>query len=245
MKLNKHIVLQTTLEVKTGLRIGGSAEKVEIGGIDNTIIKDPLSGYPYIPGSSLKGKLRTLLEYETGYVSPNGKPWSWKYSEKKEADPIIRLFGNSGAEEVKIGPCRAVFRDAFVTKKFKGKYTPFDLVEIKTENVINRLTGTAEHPRSAERVPAGVTFAMELSFRIFEDFEDGGVSDEELFYRYIPRALELLEMDCLGGNGSRGYGKVSFSSIKLTDPDHTDHKDSFENVAEFIEYAEKLYPEEE
>ena len=193
MKLSKHIILSSTLKVETGLRIGGSTEKVEIGGIDNTIIKDPLTGYPYIPGSSLKGKIRTLLEYSCNKVSANGNPWSLKDCGGDNADPIIRIFGNSGAENIKLGPSRIMVRDLKVHKDFLTK-PPYDLIEVKTENMINRLSGTALNPRQAERVPAGVTFNMELSYRVFEGFPDGGVSDEELFYKYIPRAFELLEI---------------------------------------------------
>lgn len=241
MKLSKHIILSSTLKVETGLRIGGSTEKVEIGGIDNTIIKDPLTGYPYIPGSSLKGKIRTLLEYSCNKVSANGNPWSLKDCGGDNADPIIRIFGNSGAENIKLGPSRIMVRDLKVHKDFLTK-PPYDLIEVKTENMINRLSGTALNPRQAERVPAGVTFNMELSYRVFEGFPDGGVSDEELFYKYIPRALELLEMDCLGGCGSRGYGKVSFSNLILKDGDV---EKNFTDVKEFKEYAEKLHPPKE
>ena len=235
MKLSKHIRLSGVLNVETGLRIGGSTEKVEIGGIDNTIIKDPLTGFPYIPGSSLKGKLRTLMEYSLNKVNANGNPWSWSDSHEGNKDPIIRIFGNSGAEETKLGPSRIIVRDLKLHEEF-DKRPPYDLVEIKTENMINRLSGTALNPRQAERIPAGVKFKLDISFRVFDDFEDGGVSDEKLFYENIPRALELLEMDCLGGYGSREYGKVSFSELILQDGEEPK---TFSNVAEFKDHAEK------
>lgn len=56
-------IISGILECVTGTRIGGTQEKFEIGGIDNPVIKDPLTDLPYIPGSSLKGKLRHLLEW--------------------------------------------------------------------------------------------------------------------------------------------------------------------------------------
>jgi CRISPR-associated protein Csm3 len=244
MKLKKHIKLTAVLTLETGLHIGGSSEKIEIGGIDNTVIKDPLTKLPYIPGSSLKGKMRSLLEYDLGKVSKDGKPWSYKDSDEKERDAIIRIFGNSGTdEEIKIGPTRIVMRDAHWTENVLVKNpSPSDLVEIKTENVINRLTGTAEHPRSAERVPAGVSFNMELLFRIFEGFDTGKVSDEELFYRYIPRGLELLQIDCLGGYGSRGYGKVSFGGFVLHDKDLPNGIEKFNNIDGFKTFAKDKYP---
>lgn len=222
MKLIKYYKVDSILTVLSGLRIGGSAEKIEIGGIDNTIIKDPIRGYPYLPGSSLKGKLRSLLEYDTGRVSRNGNPWGLRDAGQMNqaggvnSDPVLRIFGNSGADESKMGPTRFIARDIQLTDEFFTKL-PSDLIEIKTENVINRLSGTAEKPRSAERILAGVEFNVTILFRIFDFADNGGVTDEELFWKYIPRALELLEMDCLGGYGSRGYGQVAFRSIQIYD----------------------------
>ena len=50
----------------------------------------------------------------------------------------------------------------------------------------------------------------------FRGFQNESISDESHFRKNIPRALALLEMDCLGGSGSRGYGKVSFHSLKIS-----------------------------
>ena len=61
-KLTGKIIITGLIELKTGLHIGTSQETLEIGGMDNPVIRDPLTREPYIPGSSLKGKLRSLLE---------------------------------------------------------------------------------------------------------------------------------------------------------------------------------------
>lgn len=212
LKLSKRVYLGGVIKLETGLRIGGSDTKIEIGGVDNILIKDHLTGFPYIPGSSLKGKLRTLLEYDLGYVSDSGKP----YSDKDKKNPIVRLFGGNSSDiaDLQYGPTRLIFRDSMLSSRFEH-YLPMDLIEVKTENVVNRQTGTAEHPRQLERVPAGVEFDFEIVCKCFAGFDDGGLSDEMMFRTYVPRALDLLEMDCLGGSGSRGYGKVSFHSLRI------------------------------
>lgn len=217
IELKKHIVLKGTLTAVTGLRIGGSTERIEIGGVDNAIIKESISGKPFIPGSSLKGKLRSLLEYDSGKIHSNGGPWEWSDCNDQN-DHILRIFGVSGnaGENWKAGPGRLVVRDAALTDDFKFKPVN-ELVEVKTENMINRLSGTALNPRQAERVSASVAFNFELSFRVFSVNDDGGAYDMRLFKDHIPRALELLEMDCLGGYGSRGYGKVKFTEMNLVD----------------------------
>lgn len=222
MKLQKHLKLTAVMTAETGLRIGGASDKVEIGGVDNVIVKNPLDGRPYIPGSSLKGKLRSLLEYDLGFVD---EAKGNAYSTKDAKNPIVLLFGPDTKDNLGIGPTRFVARDAKLASEFKNKL-PVEIVEVKFENSINRLTGTATNPRQAERVPAGVKFDVEFVCRVFEDY------DETVFNENIPRALALLEMDCLGGYGSRGYGKVSFANLTLTHSD-TEKKEEFATVAEF------------
>lgn len=227
MKLQKYLKLTAVMTAETGLRIGGASDKVEIGGVDNIIVKNPQDGKPYIPGSSLKGKLRTLLEYDTPGVKVGQNAVSCTSKEDKEF-PIVLLFGNGDSDankELKIGPARFIARDAKLTEEFESRLV-VDIVEVKFENSINRLTGTALNPRQAERVAAGVQFNVEFVCRVFEDL------DEKVFNENIPRALELLEFDCLGGYGSRGYGKVSFSVLKLNHSD-TGNTEEFATVAEF------------
>ncbi len=196
------------IHCETGLRIGGFSNTIEIGGLDNPIIKNPVDEWPYIPGSSLKGKMRSLLEWDLGVVSPNGDPHSCQ-----ELQCIIcRIFGNS--EDVEKGPSRGIFRDASLTPVSKGVLQRMretkGLVygEIKYENRINRLKGKAEHPRPMERVPAGTEFSFRIDYRIF-DIKDGGKIDLDNF-QWLLHGLWLLEQDALGSSGSRGYGQIKF-----------------------------------
>ncbi|MEM4295371.1 MAG: type III-A CRISPR-associated RAMP protein Csm3 [Candidatus Anstonellales archaeon] len=199
------------LLVVTGLHIGGSAE-YEIGGVDNVVVKDPW-GYPYIPGSSLKGKLRSLLEKEAGKeeVCKCGKC------------DICNVFGyvSNDGKQAKTGA--AIFRDAFVetqvSEEIKNKIkedfpyisevltresvdSPLDLVEVKFENTIDRISGTTLGGlRQTERVKPGVLFRLDIII-------------DEKFEQYITNALNKLENDYLGGNGTRGYGTIKFYDIK-------------------------------
>ena len=243
MQLQDYLTLKGTLRCVTGLRIGGSAEMIEIGGLDNPIIKHPITKMPYVPGSSLKGKMRALLELRLDMIDPepfeHDKEGQVKRNNKNEpvkntnygevhrpggygcegaTCPICRIFG-SNAGEGKLGPARLIMRDAYLTEEWEAKIEKLQhegeaVTEIKHENTINRITAMA-NPRSMERVPAGVAFTFEIGYRVF-DTGDGGATDKALF-KHILEGLHLVAADTLGGSGSRGYGKVAFEGLTLTD----------------------------
>lgn len=215
MKLREHRTIKGVIELMTGLHIGGSTNTIEIGGKDNPVIKHPITKEPYIPGSSLKGKMRSLLEWKLGKIDTN--PESKDFGEVHKCSeldcPICRLFGTT-AEDSKVGPTRLIFRDAVLSedtkKKMKRKmqaWSPESISEEKYENAINRITARA-NPRNFERVPSGVKFSFEITYRMFED-GDNGTTDGNLF-QYVIDGLKLIERDALGGAGSRGCGQVRF-----------------------------------
>jgi len=196
-----------TIKVETGLRVGGSAETMEISGIDNPIIRNPADNMPFLPGSSIKGKMRSLLEWHLGEVPDGGNVL--------KADPnskTAKVFGST-ADKGR-GPTRLIVRDAHITNEYKDKFIEEgkQLTEVKSENSINRLTAKA-NPRPMERVVPGVTFDCEFLFRII-DLGDGGKEDTELFNDVVLLGLALLEQDALGGCGSRGCGRISLD-LKL------------------------------
>ena len=221
MKFKGYKQIEGTIEVITGLHIGGSTAIIEIGGKDNPVIKHPLTKEPYIPGSSIKGKMRSLLEWKLGKVETNPKNRKdfgevHKWCEDKTC-PICTIFGTS-AEDAGIGPTRLIVRDAVLDKEYKEMlkakdptWIPGDLTEDKYENTINRITARA-NPRIFERVLSGSKFYFKMNYRVFEN-GDQGASDEELF-KHVLDGLKLIEMDALGGAGSRGCGQVKFK-IKL------------------------------
>lgn len=193
-KLIKKIKLTYTLRLLTGLHVGGSSENVEIGGIDSPVIKLP-NGKPYIPGSSLKGKIRCLLEQARGAkLCGNSK--------------INKMFGNADKDNPQ--PSKVIFRDAYLTnlKKFE-EYTNMDMpfTEQKSENVINRVNGKAEHPRQIERVPKGAEFEVEIVLNIWDN------DKEEDLLNILEEGINLLKNDYLGGSGSRGYGQIEIKQV--------------------------------
>ncbi|MFZ8830779.1 MAG: type III-A CRISPR-associated RAMP protein Csm3 [Thermodesulfobacteriaceae bacterium] len=223
LKLQKIYEITGKIKLLTGLRIGSGNTEMHIGGVDNLVIKHPYTNEPYIPGSSLKGKIRSLLEYYFGLPGfsygvdrSSGGITSYKLLKennisedvKNNAKTILKLFGLSGSgSEVleEIGPTRVAFSDCFFTEEFRGKLErerlPF--TEIKAENRINRITGTAEHPRFTERVPAGAEFNFRITLKIYTP------EDEDLL-DILLKGMKLLELDYLGGCGSRGYGRIKF-----------------------------------
>jgi len=202
------------IAVRAGLHVGGGNDKVEIGGMDNPVIKNPLTREPYIPGSSIKGKMRALLEWKEGKVKDShGDPCKCGQPDCH----ICRIFGsgNSGDQEkAKLrGPSRLIIRDAELTEESQKKFSDGKpILEDKIENGLNRITAQA-NPRHIERVVPGVTFDFELVYRII-DIDDGGKKDEELFNTVVLEGLRLLQNDYLGGGGSRGNGRIEFVDLK-------------------------------
>ncbi len=186
------------IEVKTGMHIGGSSAFAAIGAVDSPVIKDARTRLPMLPGSSLKGKMRTLLakEYNTDVAA---KP-------DDDAECLTRLFGSAKKGHVKRS--RLIVSDMFlVNEEELRKQGLQSLTEIKFENTINRATAVA-NPRQIERVVRGSRFDLDM---IYEAEAEAQIVDD---FRILAEGLKLLQYDYIGGNGSRGYGKIIFDSLQ-------------------------------
>lgn len=213
-KLTQKIIINTKMKVETGLHIGGNSESVEIGGIDNSVIRRSIDNTPYIPGSSLKGKIRSLLEQMRGAPEAGAN------------QEINDLFGFT---DKKTGVTKLIVRDAYLTKEDKEKleksdYLDMPFTEVKSENRIDRVRGTASDPRRMERVPAGVKFNVEFVINVWDEDDEG-----ENLKNLLKEGIKALELDYLGGSGSRGYGKVSFEWEKFDNPEVKDMQNLINN----------------
>ena len=224
MKLLKIYQITGEITVETGLSIGAGRGELEIGGIDNPIIRHPLTNEPYIPGSSIKGKMRSLMEWALGLIDPELDSEN-KAHQCDEIDcRICRVFGSAANMQVPgRGPTRLTVRDAYLTEESRQKLLRLAkannplYAEVKHEVFIPRLGGEA-NPRTTERVPAGARFKFEMIYKVY-DLGDDGELDERYFEEVVKRALELLELDALGGHTSRGYGKVKLNyTINTLEP---------------------------
>lgn len=214
------IQIKGKIEVVTGMHIGGTLEFSAIGGVDSPVVRDSRTRLPIIPGSSLKGKLRTLLARE---LNKN------IFTEHKNDDPVIkRLFGSSPKskekdkkakenknenekETEKALPSRLIFSDLLLDNREDIINSgAISTTEIKFENTINRATGVA-NPRQIERVVRGAVFPLNIIYDVIVDNTDEIEKDIET----LALGLKLLQYDYIGGNGSRGYGKVKFSNLEL------------------------------
>ena len=193
--------LDFEIELLTGLHIGGSTDTFDIGGADSTVIKNPLTHEPYIPGSSIKGKLRSLLTQKYGNVSVKNKDSEILL----EKDEIRCLFEPvSTSDDLKVSRC--IFRDAYLTDESKEELQKHLGLGTFTEIRIYLLKGTPANPRFIERVPRGAKFNGEIILQIYE-----GDNAEQL-KEVINEALKMLELNYLGGSGTRGYGRVDIHS---------------------------------
>lgn len=225
-QLTNITTITATLTLVTGLHIGAGDSEMHIGGVDSTVVKHPFTGSPYIPGSSLKGKMRSLLEWRSGAVRE--KPLGAKEfdqekipGKKEEIKRVLQLFGIGGGDVkdsaelvTTLGPTRLAFWDCPLSSSWEKQIRDNNqlLTEVKSENTINRISGTAKDPRNTERVPAGAQFDFRLSLKELKD-------DDQALLETVLQGLKLIELDSLGGSGSRGYGKVQFVNLAINGED--------------------------
>lgn len=191
------IEISGKVRVLTGMHIGGSDAFAAIGAVDSPVMKDSLNNLPMIPGSSLKGKMRTLLakEYNTDFAA---KP-------DDDCERLTRLFGTAKKGNVKRS--RIQISDMVMENDAELRAVGLQsMTEVKFENTINRASAVA-NPRQIERVVRGAVFGLEILYEI--EKEEDVLEDMET----IAEGFTLLQYDYLGGHGSRGYGKVAFDEL--------------------------------
>lgn len=220
LTLHGRLFIYADIKVCTGLHIGGSGGDFSIGAVDKSVISDPLTGRPYIPGSSIRGKMRSLTEKYRGEVTGQqinqGEIHSCITKDKKEDEkekyskcPICNIYGVA-ASDFSL-PTRLIVRDVHLhresAEQLQRAKTELPYTEVKTEVSIDRVTSQA-NPRSIERVPAGAVFGpLEMIFSVYD-------TRDIAFLDTLMDGLTLLEDDYLGGHGSRGSGKVAFINLE-------------------------------
>jgi CRISPR-associated protein Csm3 len=206
LKLVKIVSFNGKIICKTGLHIGGVNSQMKIGGVDSEVIRHPVTDYPYIPGSSIKGKMRSQLEKKLGKINEKGRPCGCG----QENCNICKLFGAHMNTKSEAAPTRIIVRDAYLSNETIESYKNLledkgaGYIETKAENIINRKTGTSDNPRFIERVPEGSIFDFNIQLQIFNS------DNEKELINTVMDCLELVEDSYIGGNGSRGYGQVKF-----------------------------------
>ncbi|MBI5194802.1 MAG: type III-A CRISPR-associated RAMP protein Csm3 [Nitrospirae bacterium] len=214
MKLRKFVSITGTIHCESGLRIGGTKEGIiEPGGSENTILRHPITSLPYIPGSSLKGKMRSLLETDasSGANIDNGRPCGCGTC------LVCKVFGSHGMAHKEI--TRILVRDCVITDKSETvlrtaqEEKGVNFAEIKSENIIDRKSGIAAKGglRTQERVPSGTEFSMNITLKLFDGDNEGQIVD------FVRKGLDLIQKDYLGSSGSRGYGKIKIENLEVND----------------------------
>jgi CRISPR-associated protein Csm3 len=232
------VFFRGNIVLKTGLHIGGSQESMQIGGLDLPIIRDSGNNLPYIPGSSLKGKLRSTLE-KFGERFKDGKKEKLFFNRNigtfrnklfihccedikyaMHCD-VCRIFGSSGddralpkGEKAENLPSSLFVRDSLLDESLIGISSQY--TEAKVETGIDR-ANMAANPRRVERVLPDNKFNFEMVYSVEAlALREGDhlVFPEENLKKDINNiltCLEIIQSEGIGGYISRGYGKVEFS----------------------------------
>lgn len=242
IKLYGRVFIRGNIKAVTGLHIGGSEGAIAIGGVDNTVIRDPLTQRPYIPGSSLKGKMRSLMEKSDGRpqnrrIGRDVKIHNCETPEEYANCAVCHIYGIPG-ETGFSRPTLLVVRDVMLTpdsiERLDTAKTDLPFTEVKWEVAIDRVTSAAT-PRQMERVPAGAEFGpFELVYSLYDP------GDDKRFKRVVD-GMSLLQDDYLGGSGTRGSGKIEFTGLTVT-LKHSDNyteekllgKEKYDNLGELI-----------
>ncbi len=261
LHLKKKIFIRGKIAIKTGIHIGGSSIGLQIGGANSVVIRHPLTNLPYIPGSSLKGKMRSLLEKCEGLIKiesreqDNEVVWEGRLCEEPE-EAVVQLFGapaEKQGQQAHHAPTRLTVRDGDLlnfAKLAEAENTDMYCTEIKTEVSIDRLTSQA-NPRNFERVPSGAEFRLEMILDLYnvDEFEDeDDATRASKFLNLIRQALLLVEDDYLGGQGTRGYGQVAFQIDSITEKTAAAYRNNkaeqdFEDAGDFSHFMNRQPPE--
>lgn len=208
-QLLKKIEITGTITLLTGLHIGGTNSSMSIGGIDKGVIRNPLTNQPFIPGSSLKGKMRSLLQVSNGQFKELSKPMGGVKYVASEDGADAALFGNATGVPATQKPSRLIVRDCeLANAEYLLSKTDIPYTEGKTEVVIDRITSAAS-PRQIERVPAGAKFKLNMVLNVWSE------EAEATLIVSLFKSLKLLKDDYLGGSGSRGYGQIGIDISKM------------------------------
>jgi len=204
-KLTHYIKATSKIILESGMHIGGPTESVKIGGIDNPVIRNPITQIPYIPGSSLKGRFRMALELKYGDVAKERKGVGPSQDPNNES-MVVKLFG-SGSAKTNTEPSRYLFRDSNLSEDSLEYSESEEKIEVKIDR--EKMAAFQGGNRIQERIAAGAKFDMEVMIRVFEN------DDEQKFQNRLEEASKIVELEFLGGSGSRGYGKVKIDNFQF------------------------------
>ena len=231
------VLMRGRIKAVTGLHIGSQRDISEIGGIDNPVIKDPHTGLPYIPGSSLKGRLRALFEvvvnsqlselkerypslskYSPGSCRPMNQENCGKFFNKRINKGWIHVCADYNSA-FNCPVCR-LFGASGNESNFPSRVTVRDAF-LSKEWEENWRTGEELTEAKIEvgidrvtsqanpRTNERVVAGAEFEFEIIYNVEELAHWNDDL--KNLLTAMILLEDSYLGGSGSRGYGKVKFN----------------------------------
>lgn len=233
----ENYIINGLIICESALHIGNSNDNFDIGGSENPIIKDAITNLPYIPGSSLKGKLRVLLELNdptsSKSVCTNGGKPSNSICIATQIFGISMYKTNDMEKILWKFPTRIIVRDAYPTEDTINFWDEseeiWNGVELKYENSVNRINANS-FPRNIERVPKGSKFNFEIIFSVYE-------GDNEKNFLELLKSMKLLEDNYLGGSGTRGFGKIRFSDITITKRDLKYYYDGIINPKNTLSFS--------
>ena len=211
------IKILCSIELVSWLHIWAGKESLKIWWIDSPVVKHPLTNIPYIPWSSIKGRMRGLLEMKkweysskTGKDEKTGEEKTLYLSSEDPTKDCAKYFGCAWDKKIS---SRLLFSDfalditqeivkPYITEKWIMKSNFF---EDKAENTIPRFNSGTAKPRHIERIPSWVKFIWYIT--VIQD----DVVDNDTVKNLLEEWISLVEMTFLWWSWSRWYGRVKFT----------------------------------
>lgn len=216
MSIKKYLKFTGTMKLLSDTRIGGSTDETKVGGCDNPVIKNSITGEPYIPGSSLKGVMRCIEESRPSYAAKikMGKPCGCGDSNCM----VCKIFGAHMNTNPKSGIPRLQVHNMYINQEFKDSLLRSgevltSVVDTKTSTMIDRSTGMAARNslRNMEVISAGVVFDVQFVLKVLD------TDDEAALIKELQFILNRIEVQGIGSKTSSGCGQVEFD-IDFDDP---------------------------
>lgn len=193
------LLIEACLTTVSSLYIGAGADREAGGSRDLPVLRNALDDMPIVPGSSLRGRMVTLLKAHCPDAIAG---------EETAAQALAILFGTPGKRSaLSFWDCQPE-----VPWAYEHRAAGLALTHWRSEQAPmpdKRLVF-----RRRELISAGVRFRFRLTL-LAAQAENAGLPTQAALDR-VRQGLLLMEQHGIGGATVRGFGRVAFSDVTVS-----------------------------